>query len=60
MVGDGAFRVSAAEPGLARSVDGPTIDSIDAAEFESHAALREGLSQKAPGLCAVRPHFSAR
>jgi hypothetical protein len=29
---------------------GPTIDSIEVAEFESHAALREWLDQKAPSF----------
>jgi len=29
---------------------GPTIDSIEVAEFESHAALKEWLRQKAPGF----------
>ena len=28
----------------------PTIDSIEVEEFESHAALKEWLSQKAPGF----------
>ena len=28
----------------------PTIDSIEVAEFESHAALKEWLSQKAPAF----------
>ena len=27
---------------------GPTIDSIEVAEFESHAALKEWLRQHAP------------
>ncbi len=30
--------------------DGPTIDSIEVAEFESQAALNEWLKQKAPGF----------
>jgi hypothetical protein len=29
---------------------GPTIDSIEVAEFESHAALKEWLSKKAPAF----------
>ena len=29
---------------------GPTIDSIEIAEFESHAALKEWLSKKAPSF----------
>ena len=28
----------------------PTIDSIEVAEFESHAALKEWLSKKAPAF----------
>jgi len=28
----------------------PTIDSIDVAEFDSHAALKEWLSKKAPAF----------
>jgi hypothetical protein len=28
----------------------PTIDTIEVAEFESHAALKEWLSQKAPAF----------
>jgi hypothetical protein len=28
----------------------PTIDSIEVAEFESHAALKEWLNQKAPAF----------
>jgi hypothetical protein len=29
---------------------GPTIDSIEVAEFESHEALKEWLSKKAPAF----------
>jgi hypothetical protein len=29
---------------------GPTVDSIEIAEFDSHAALKEWLSQKAPAF----------
>ena len=29
---------------------GPTIDSIEVAEFESQAALKEWLSKKAPAF----------
>jgi hypothetical protein len=29
---------------------GPTIDSIEVAEFESHAELKEWLSEKAPAF----------
>jgi hypothetical protein len=29
---------------------GPTVDSIEVAEFESHAALKEWVNKKAPGF----------
>jgi hypothetical protein len=37
---------------------GPTIDSIEVAEFEKHAALKEWLSKKAPGFLRLGPEFT--
>jgi hypothetical protein len=38
----------------------PTIDAIEVAQFESHAALKEWPSQKAPGFLTYESDFVCR
>ena len=38
---------------------GPTIDSIEIAEFESHAAIKEWVKQKGSGISAVKGLLAA-